>query len=431
MKIMCIICFLEDEMQKKMRNIAQSNNDRFESTLQSYKKDFIFRFNNIKKVDECDKHKNLTENVKIWADKLYDSIKNNININDYFEQILSSYLKWVTNDSSKAIKLMKKCLIQTDYTHQKVPRIKKMLFRTRKSTTLLSREELYHIPFNKRYLVGNQRYSLSGVPSLYFGLSIPDLISEMRGNYQDLDNYVFSSFLLKQDENLRIFNFTNQFSALFSIIDELARTGGRIDFNDPTLRPNEQDCLYRFYLFILNSCCSFNRRDKSEGNVFSEEYVLPQLVTQIISKEDFDGLAFTSTRVDNNELYSKQTFYQDEYKLNYVLFTNYNSNDIYDKQLISKFNISEPKTINDFQEITLDDFEVIKKDFVNLQNTRGLFSTINDMAEYTGISFDTDFSEVYIKDKDGKESKYIETKMGKFHLYLLYSSLIELRNTIA
>ncbi len=428
---MCIICFLEDEMQKKMRNIAQSNNDRFESTLQSYKKDFIFRFNNITKVNECNKHKDLTENVKEWADSLYDAIKQNIDIEAYFEQIILAYLKWITNDSTTAVTIMKACLQKTDYTHQKVSRLKKQLFRTRKSNSLLSREELYHIPFNKRYLVGNQRYSLSGVPSLYFGLSIPDLISEMRGNYQDLDNYVFSSFLLKKDENLKIFDFTNRFSALFSIIDELASVGGKIIFNDPTLRPNKQDCLNSFYLFILNSCCSFNRRDKSEGNVFSEEYILPQLVTQIISKEEFDGLAFTSTRIDDKEIYSKQTFYQNGYKLNYVLFTKYDSNDLYDKQLISKFYISEPKSIKDFQEITLEDFEIIKKDFVNLQNTKGLFNSINDMAEYTGISFDTDFSQVYIKDKDGKESKYIETKMGKFHLYLLYSSLIELRDTIA
>lgn len=427
---MCIICFLEDETQKKMRNIAQSSNDRFEATLRSYKKDFIFRFNNLKKISDCTKHKNLSKTLINWAENLYNEFKINIKIDEYFEKILQTYIYWVSNDSSNAIKLMKQCLSQTDYKNQELIEVKKFLIRTRKSNSLLSREELYHIPFNKRYLVGNQRYSISGVPSLYFGLSIPDLISEMRGNYSDLDNYVFSLFTLKENKKLKIFNFTNHFLELFSIIEQYEKEGKKIDFTDESIRPNKQDCINKFYLFILNSCCSFNRRDKSEGNVFSEEYVLPQIVTQIISKENFDGLAFTSTRVEDKEFFSKQTFYQNEYKLNYVIFTKYNKSSLFDDELISNFFISEPKSIKKFQEISQEDFEQLIQDFVYLQNNKKVFKTIEDTYQYTGISFNVDFGNIYLKNKNQKEVKYIDTKMGKFHLYLLYSALLELRNRI-
>ena len=34
---------------------------------------------------------------------------------------------------------------------------------------LYKKEEMFHIPFNKRYLVGNQRFSISGLPCLYLG----------------------------------------------------------------------------------------------------------------------------------------------------------------------------------------------------------------------------------------------------------------------
>ena len=33
-------------------------------------------------------------------------------------------------------------------------------------------KSFYHIPFNQRYLIGNQRYSLSGIPCLYLASSM-------------------------------------------------------------------------------------------------------------------------------------------------------------------------------------------------------------------------------------------------------------------
>lgn len=33
-------------------------------------------------------------------------------------------------------------------------------------------DEMYHIPFNKRYLIGNERYSLTGFPTFYLSSSI-------------------------------------------------------------------------------------------------------------------------------------------------------------------------------------------------------------------------------------------------------------------
>ena len=35
-----------------------------------------------------------------------------------------------------------------------------------------TKDEMYHIPFNKRYLIGNERYSLTGFPTFYLSSSI-------------------------------------------------------------------------------------------------------------------------------------------------------------------------------------------------------------------------------------------------------------------
>lgn len=47
------------------------------------------------------------------------------------------------------------------------------LYKARKGETnyLFAKEEMFHIPFDKRDRIGNQRYSISGIPCLYLGSS--------------------------------------------------------------------------------------------------------------------------------------------------------------------------------------------------------------------------------------------------------------------
>ena len=55
------------------------------------------------------------------------------------------------------------------YFDQNIP---KALYRVRQSSTRLSkREDMFHIPFDRRHMVSNQRYSMAGIPCLYLGSS--------------------------------------------------------------------------------------------------------------------------------------------------------------------------------------------------------------------------------------------------------------------
>ena len=76
---------------------------------------------------------------------------------------------------------------------------KQMLFRMRCSGDKFqeySEEEMFHIPFEKNYLVGNERFSLSGFPSLYLGESSYVCWEELRR--PNLDNVTLAIFQAKQ-----------------------------------------------------------------------------------------------------------------------------------------------------------------------------------------------------------------------------------------
>lgn len=76
---------------------------------------------------------------------------------------------------------------------------KQMLFRMRCSGDKFqeySEEEMFHIPFEKNYLVGNERFSLSGFPSLYLGESSYVCWEELR--HPNLENVTLAIFQAKQ-----------------------------------------------------------------------------------------------------------------------------------------------------------------------------------------------------------------------------------------
>lgn len=68
---------------------------------------------------------------------------------------------------------------------------------------------MFHIPFNKRYLIGNQRYSLTGQPLLYLGFSILDVLAELNCDLNEFDKVKLCTY--KPNENFRVFDLRNDF----------------------------------------------------------------------------------------------------------------------------------------------------------------------------------------------------------------------------
>lgn len=66
-----------------------------------------------------------------------------------------------------------------------------------------TKDEMFHIPYDKRHLVGNQRYSLSGLPCLYLGGSSYVCWEEL--GRKDFSTTNFCGYSLK--ENVKMFDF--------------------------------------------------------------------------------------------------------------------------------------------------------------------------------------------------------------------------------
>lgn len=156
-----------------------------------------------------------------------------------------------------------------------------------------SREEMFHIPFHLRTLVATQRYSIPGLPSIYLGSSAYVCWEELgRPNFSNLKISMY-----RKTSDLRIIDFG---VPPFHIVDY-----GR---NHDAIQNQGIDEMLKeinIYLMIwpLIAACSVKVKEKK--HTFKPEYILPQLILQYITTNEYDGIRYLSV---NNSL--QQTDYR-------------------------------------------------------------------------------------------------------------------------
>lgn len=146
---------------------------------------------------------------------------------------------------------------------------------------LYEAHEMFHIPFEKRYKIKNQRFSISGYPCLYLGKSVWGCWEEM--HEIDLRNACVSRFEVQN--KIRLLN-------VCLPINEL-------------VKQTTQDIgnLLRTYPLIIS--CSIRVLKPQEP--FKPEYIIPQLLMLAVKQtEVFEGCAYTSTH--SNEYFGWDTF---------------------------------------------------------------------------------------------------------------------------
>ena len=157
-----------------------------------------------------------------------------------------------------------------------------------------TREEMFHIPLNKRGIVKTQRYSAPGYPCLYLGAHINACWVELRE--PRFDDMMVSRFSVK-----------NKFPVL--------------DLRMPTEKDFEEGCseciLKKLPLIISTSVCVLNPDDP-----FKPEYIIPQLITEYIITQNRDkynknertkfefnlGVYYTSTHINDDLEFPEYTF---------------------------------------------------------------------------------------------------------------------------
>lgn len=337
----CIFCFFTDKNQKKLQKQAQLQEEKFEDILKRYKELFTSNFFNSLDNPVCEKHIKILNKEQI-IEKLKSDRRLVWNLEEFFENLVKIYKLWISGEAHEAISNLTKKLYTyklLKYNDNKFDIQNRLFFRGRKEGNIIyNKYDMFHIPYDKRYLVKNQRFSLSGYPLLYLNRSLKGVKAELEiGN--NINEFLFSSFYFRR--NAKIYEMANPFKEIYNSEDDI----GAI----PNLATNELH--KRVLKLVLLNTCLFEKRlqhiklERKGFNVFYEEYVLPQALTQVLKIRKFDGIFYPSTRINEYN----ENYIADEINFNLVLFPKYQENRHYDNELFENTEISSPLCYDDLK----------------------------------------------------------------------------------
>lgn len=196
------------------------------------------------------------------------------------------------------------------------------------------KDEMFHIPFDKRYLVGNQRFSLSGLPCLYLGGSSYICWEEL--GRKDFNTSNFCGYRLKEDKNIKV-----------------------LDLKIPSQIENENQIL----LIVLALACSLKAERDS---LFKPEYILPQSILHSLickfDEEDGDFEPFCINYYSSHLLNGDADYFQIDFDnpdlllryVNYVFPAVSLSLDKEQSEKLKDVFKEQTETISFFKENTLD-----------------------------------------------------------------------------
>lgn len=406
----CLIEFLSDNNQKNLRRLAQNQSECYEDTLEIYKKLFISYFLHVK--GKCINEKCDIGNCNDFKrDILSIEIKN---IESFFNNMKQIYIFWIDAKVEDSLKLFSKTMDDYRLWEFYDDDIKKdIFFKGRVDRNILTKWEMFHIPFNKRYLIKNQRYSLTGQPIIYLGKSILDIMEELDIDDKSKEELKISSIKIK--DNIKVYDLR---SDMYKILNKR-------EFNDLFKTTEVNDYQQEFFKVILASICSFERRKEHKDYTFCEEYVIPQILAQTLKNKEYDGVIYYSTKKFNN-VEIKEKLKEDKnsskvynisknnkYKENVALFTNFNKDHVYDEELYKKLEISPPINFYKVQNYTICDLENICKKIESTKDKKSIYR-----SQVILEIFKREFNDIMIK-----KEKYVDINIGKMHIYHLYCIL--------
>lgn len=352
----CFNDFFTNAYQRSLIQFVQQINETYEESLKEYGKLFcskLMEFRDNSKIDNYCKESRLCNRLielfKEWDESSDDAYKSYGDIFEFFSIINEIYAKWIDFSDSKSFEIMKKLLYEkiglnktntydrSSYDNIVYKKIKNkdIFFRGRLSEAVVSKDDIFHIPFKKLYLIKNERFSTSGRPLLYLGSSIENIVTELCDKNDEVDykKLKISIYQVKLPED-----------------DEIKVFDARIKMNwENILSPQYSLELFKYdvYRFVLSCVCAFERKSGYRDSVFCEEYIIPQILTQSLKNLKIVGVCYYSTRVITKARQEDKKFE------NIAFFTNKDKDGKhgYDMQLRSKFDISMPISFNDLSNL--------------------------------------------------------------------------------
>lgn len=238
----------------------------------------------------------------IGMDKpLYDETKSNISdilkaINHYYngniplaqQHILNILKKYKNNryiisilDDSPAIRGITRFISLHDATpeNNNIKENEYSFFKARVGNGIYTKDDFLHIPFNKREIISTQRFSLPGVPCMYFGTTSYVCWLEL-GKPADNEFNVCSYQIPKETRILNL-----------SLPQMLINGMSNIEGAHHTVRS---------FIGIFPLIIATSYHVKDPNRIFKSEYIISQLIMQCLDTLQIEGVAYISKRVKND-----------------------------------------------------------------------------------------------------------------------------------
>ena len=253
--------------------------------------------------------------IRIILNKIEETAKT-------IRQILSAFLRGNQQDALQITRQMMKSM-KLDTMSPNIP-----MYKCRENSKLFhfSKDEMFHIPYNKRHLVGNQRFSLSGIPCLYLGSS---------------------SYICWEELGRKDLNTTNYCG--YSLKEEIKR----FDFVLPSTITNP----HQIRRIVLILACSLAADRES---LFKPEYILSQsILHSLINRSYYNHTLFCLRFYSSHLLNGDADYYDIDYSnpdllaryINYVFPAATSASEGYSDNLRKIFNQTE--TVSLLHEIIL------------------------------------------------------------------------------
>jgi hypothetical protein len=236
----------------------------------------------------------LLKRIKEFDDNFSMTNENNINLSiekmgDSILDIIKLHLSGKVEEAYKRFStILNDNRIYIDNLTLYIDKEEEELFRVRFSEKdITDKKDIFHIPFDLRHLVGTMRYSIAGIPCLYFGNTIYDCWLEM--DKPDLNKLYISKF--KNIKKIKILDF----AITFHTINQIATMKNQFP---KQYTENKIESFLRLYPLVL--ACSFKKLNENAN--FNIEYIIPNMLLQWISneKEHIDGIRYFSTKMKHD-----------------------------------------------------------------------------------------------------------------------------------
>lgn len=460
---MHIYDFLTDQRQRALKADARKiSSDRFEDVLDSYRQRFLQSFENAPlnyvTLNTTDEPRLLPEtfkgdkDIEKWFQQLHEIIKSEVKTFErLFEDIIDCYFLFIRGRHHTAVLNMFDILEKYDMLNEAWDGQFGLFYRC---TSLWSGADendpstYYHIPFDLRFLIKNQRFSVSGMPIWYGGASLLSSYYEMRQRELKKHDSLAISFwgfdplvnrkstpkkMLRQ--RTKIYDISNE---IYDVINSVFAK--YLNTKDPVERQNffsshtwfyEQPLKIALRKFVLSNLCTF--KTKHENATFHEEYVIPQILTEAIRLHKYDGIVFPSTQFDVDNISFDGQPHTNFFKNNLAMFTEYDYNHRYDIELLGNFSV-KVVTIEVIDSIKIEEclgrIDGVSNEVNQFFETAKLTENVELKVRYKHIfEYLNEQIEIYKSLKiDG--APYFETITGKIEVYAISEYLVSLYHQI-